>query len=164
MTRKSSAKPRFLVDTNVWIDYFIDRSVYHDDAIALVATSQSAGIDLFSTIEATKDVFYLVSYELKRMRRDDGGEVSAGFANAVNEAAWSCLTSLRKRSTVVGADSSDMIEAMTQRANHADYEDNLLVAAAMRARATHIVSSDKQLQTHSPVPCISIKEACALIA
>ena len=163
MKQAGDATLRLLVDTNVWIDYFIDRSRSHAAAVSLVSEAQAADVDLFSSIETTKDVFYMLSCEFKRMQREATGEVSEQFAHAANEAAWSCLASLRRRSIVVGADSSDMVEAMARRANHADYEDNLQIAAALRARATHIVSSDKRFQAHSPIPCVSIEEARRLM-
>jgi len=52
-----------------------------------------------------------------------------------------------------------MIEALVIRANHGDYEDNLVIAAARRSSAAYIVSSDLKPQEHSPVPCIGIDEA-----
>lgn len=154
----------FLVDTNVWIDFFIDRGRNHDDAVAFVLASQERGIPLFTPIEGTKDVFFAVACELKRLQRKEKGAITEQFANAAEEAAWSCLSTLRKHSVIVAADANDMIEAMVQRSNHGDYEDNLVVAAAMRASATHIVSSDAKFQRHSPVPCVSIAEALDLAA
>ena len=152
----------FLIDTNVWIDFFIDRGRNHDLAVAFVLASRERDIPLFTPIGSTKDVYFAVACELKRMQREEAGMVSEEFANAVDEVAWSCLSALRKQSTVVAADASDMIEAMVQRSIHGDYEDNLVIAAAIRASATHIVSSDAQLQRHSPIPCIGIAEALEL--
>lgn len=152
-----------LLDTNVWIDFFVDRSRRHEAAVSLVKAARAHDVPLFTAIEATKDVFFTVACELKRMQRDETGTVTEAFANAANEAAWSCLSTLRRQSCIVAADASDMVEAMVQRASHGDYEDNLVVAAAMRASATHIVSSDKQLQKRSPVDCIGIEEAVCLI-
>ena len=152
----------FLVDTNVWIDFFIDRGRNHDSAVAFMLASREHGIPLFTPIGSTKDVYFAVACELKRMQREEAGLVSEEFANAADEVAWSCLSALRKQSTVVAADASDMVEAMVQRSVHGDYEDNLVIAAAMRASATHIVSSDVRLQRHSPIPCMGIAEALEL--
>ena len=153
----------FLVDTNVWVDFFVDRGRNHNAAVAFVTAARKNNAPLFTTIESTKDVFFIIACELKRMQRAATGNVTEPFARAADEAAWSCLSALRKHSVIVAADESDMIEAMVQRANHGDYEDNLVIAAAMRAGATHIVSSDKQLQTQSPIPCIGIAEAIRTI-
>ena len=160
----SAGDVSFLVDTNVWIDFFVDRSRRHEEAVDFIVVAQTRGVVLFTPIGATKDIYYIVASELKRMQLEEAGVVTESSARAADEVAWSCLSAVRKRSTVLGADSSDMIEAMVQRAAHGDYEDNLIVAAAMRARASHIITSDVQLQRHSPIPCVSIAEACALIA
>ena len=162
----SDGKPRyrFLVDSNVWLDAFVDRSRSHDAAASFLKKARLRNIPLFTAIEVTKDVYYLVSLELKRMQRAQTGTVTEPFANAVREAAWSCVSTMRRQSTIVAADMSDMVEAITLRADHDDYEDNLVVAAAMRAGATHIVSSDRQLQAHSPIACIGIDEALELIS
>lgn len=149
----------FLLDTNVWVDFFIDRGRNHDPAVNLVAAARTQDIPLFTSIETTKDVYYIVASELKRMNRESSGHLDDSFVRAVNETAWSCLSALRRHSTVVAADANDMIEAMVQRADHGDYEDNLVIAAARRASATHIVSSDASLQAHSPIPCIGIAQA-----
>lgn len=157
-------KPVFLVDSNVWLDAFIDRSSRHDAAYTFLKESRLHDIALTTPIEVTKDVYYLVSCELKRMQRAECGTVTPEFANAASEAAWSCLSVMRRNAVIVAADSNDMIEATVLRAEHDDYEDNLIIAAAMRARATHIVSSDKTLQKHSPIPCIGIDEAIDIVA
>lgn len=161
----SDRKPRyrFLVDSNVWLDAFVDRSRNHDAATSFLKSARLHGIPLFTAIEVTKDVYYLVSLELKRMQRAQNGVVTEAFANAVREAAWSCVSTMRRQSTIVAADMGDMVEATALRANHDDYEDNLVIAAAMRAGATHIVSSDRQLQAHSPVACVGIEEALGLM-
>ena len=164
----SSAQARqrelsFLVDSNVWLDAFIDRSVMHEDANGFLKRAYESGTALYTAIETTKDVYYLLSCELKRMQRAECGTVTEPFANAVNEAAWSCLSVMRRISTVVAADAHDMIEATVMRSDHEDYEDNLIIAAAQRAQVSHIVSSDKALQKHSPIPCIGIREALEIM-
>ena len=162
MTIPEPKKQAFLLDTNVWVDFFIDRSRNHDLAASLVATARCNGIPLYSPIEATKDVYFIVAAELKRLEREASGTVSGSFANATNEIAWSALNTIRRQSTIVGADLSDVIEAIALRNDHSDYEDNLIIAAARRAHASRIVSSDTLLQKHSPIPCIGLQEALEL--
>ena len=163
MSPSDTPQLRFLVDTNVWLDAFIDRSRNHDTASTFLKDARLSNTPLFTAIEATKDVYYLVTLELKRMQRREVGKVTELFANAVREAAWSCVTAMRRNSTIVAADASDMVEAIALRADHDDYEDNLIIAAAIRANATHIISSDKQLQACSPIACIGLDEALELM-
>lgn len=50
-----------------------------------------------------------------------------------------------------------------QRCLHEDYEDNLVVAAAQRARAGCLVTNDQNLLKHSPVAVLSCTDALAYL-
>jgi len=77
--------PSFLIDTNAWVDFFIDRSTRHDSAVSLIIECYERGVPLFTSIESTKDVYFAVSCELKRMQRKTSDEASETFANAASE-------------------------------------------------------------------------------
>lgn len=152
-----------LLDTNVWLDYFIDRSAMHDQARDLVVRCTKQEIALLATMSSAKDCFFLVMQELKRMERAEFGEVSEQAARAIREVAWSCVASMRKLAYIVPADESDMIEALIMRSAHEDFEDNLVVAAAIRAQADYLVTSDKALLAHCPTSCLSVAEALDVV-
>ena len=154
---------RLLLDTNVWLDYFIDRSAMHDQARDVVLRCIDKDIDLLAALLSVKDCFFLVSQELKRAERSEVGTVSESAAAAIREVAWSCASSIRKLAYIVPLDESDMLEAILLRAAHPDFEDNLVLAAAMRAQADHIVTSDKSLIAHAPMSCLSLDDALKLV-
>ena len=152
-----------LVDTNVWLDFFIERSFKHEIARRLVVEAQMRNIQLFTAVHTVKDCYFLINAELKRMERAERGTVSESSALAMREVAWSCVKNLRRLSYIVPADDSDAIEAIIMRAEHPDFEDNLIAAAALRARADCVVTLDAGMLAHQPVSCITPEEALDLV-
>lgn len=155
---------RLLIDTNVWMDYFLDRSASHDLARSVILEATRREVCLLSAIHSAKDCFFLIQLELKRMERSENGCVSDQAASAIREVAWSCMRAMRQLSTVVAADMADMVEAAVMRDLHPDFEDNLIGAAVLRAGADHVVTSDRALLAHQPVSCITLEQALRLIA
>ena len=156
---------RLLLDTNVWLDYFIDRGQLHDATASFIGAAFSKdGIQLCTAILSTRDVYYHVQRELKSLMLEEEGKLTESNAAVANEIAWSCLATLRNLSFIVPADETDMIEASIVRETHFDYEDNLIVSAAKRVKAECIVTSDEQMLKRQPYNCITIEEAMQLIA
>ena len=155
---------KLLLDTNVWLDHFLDRSARHDLARNVVIEAARRNIILLCAVHSLKDCYFLVNAELRRMERAENGTVSASAAASISEVAWSCIRSMRKLSYIVPADDSDVVEAAIMRANHHDFEGNLIIAAADRAQADHVVTSDAALLAHHPNRCISLDDASKLIA
>lgn len=149
---------KFFVDTNVWLDYYIDRSVQHQAAGQFIVSATAAECDLFTSIGTVKDCYFLLGRELKRMASRDGF-ASASDAQAADEVAWACVANMRRLSTVVYSDEGDLLEAMTMRREHPDLEDNLVAAAAKRVGADYLVTQDKKLLAHAPIPCLDIPGA-----
>jgi len=67
---------------------------------------------------------------------------------------------LLETATVVGADYSDAYRALKQKAIHSDYEDDLVVAAALRSGADFLVTDDEKLRRDAPIMALTVKEAC----
>lgn len=156
---KTMPSLKILLDTNVWLDYFIDRSATHDLAHDIVTKCIRGGHQLLAAAPSTKDCFFLVAQELKRLERAESGRITESAANAINEVAWACVLSMRKLAYIVPTDDTDVIEASILRSAHADFEDNLILAAAARAQADYIITSDKALIAHMPNTCISLNDA-----
>ena len=156
-------QPMLLIDTNVWLDFFIDLSIRHNAAGALVAEASRRNATLLVSVAAVKDVYYLIGLELKRRERESSGGVSESFARAVDEVAWACISSLRRQSVIVGADAGDIVEALAMRPAHADFEDDVVAAALLRSHADYLVTSDERLLRNQPVPCITIEQAIRVL-
>ena len=53
--------------------------------------------------------------------------------------------------------------ATKQRALHGDFEDDLLIAAALRGRVDYLVTNDELLLRHCPVAALSVDDMFALL-
>ena len=71
---------------------------------------------------------------------------------------------MRDIACAVAADESDIWMACRQRALTDDLEDNLVIAAAQRARARFLATNDATLLRHAPVTALSAADALALIS
>ena len=89
------------------------------------------------------------------------GSVNDGQGAAAREGAWAAMESLLRIATVVGTDMSDAEIALKLKDVHRDYEDDLVIAAAMRAKPDCLVTRDAKLQAKSPVLALTAEEACS---
>jgi len=62
----------------------------------------------------------------------------------------------------VGADEADVWLAAKYRALNEDLEDNLVLAAANRAKADYLITNDTQLIAKSPVPALTPRDWLAI--
>lgn len=83
--------------------------------------------------------------------REGKGDRSKAYAKAINTFAWDCIDSMVEVGTPVGADIGDVWLARHMRDIHSDFEDDMVLAAAERARASHLVTSDRKLIQKSTV-------------
>jgi hypothetical protein len=84
-------------------------------------------------------------------------------AYAERQAEGGALEHLMQLAEFIGADYSDAWVAAKYRKLHRDYEDNLVVAATLRAKADYLVTSDERLLKHVPVPAPSPSDALEVI-
>ncbi len=153
-----------MLDTNIWLDYYMGGRPLHDAAFALIDRSLQMGIELAFAITTSKDLFYQIGLELKRSARaSDGGRLTEGDAVACNELAWGCVSNLDQIATGVGVDVADLRQALHDKVIHRDFEDNLIMAAARRARADYLVTNDRVLLRHCSVPALCAEDALALL-
>ena len=146
---------RVLVDTNVWLDKYLPLREGHDAACQALADAVAHDVELAFATSSAKDVFYLVASCLKREARAQGEALSSGDAAAIRALAWAVVDNMCECATAIGADMPDVWLARKYRSVHADFEDDLVIVAAQRARADLIVTRDEQLIRHSPVACMT---------
>lgn len=141
-----SDKPHLLVlDTNVWIEANLGWRDGHKEANELIAFAREHGIELAYAITTVKDVFYLVGADLKWRERKEVGSLSQEAANTIAEISWAVTNNMSEVATPIGMDLADVWMARKLRPIHNDLEDNLVIAAAERANADYIVTSDEKL-------------------
>jgi predicted nucleic acid-binding protein len=155
----SEAPRRILVDTNVWLDYFIPSRRGRSVAIEFLRDACTVQVDLLYAATSSKDLFYLISSEHKAWYRREHGSLSQDAAVAATSLAWDCLSVLSQLATSVPCDLSDIWMASRQRELHSDYEDDLIIAAAIRSQADLLVTNDAKLCSHAPVAAMSVEDA-----
>ena len=155
----SEAPKRILVDTNVWLDYFIPSRRGRSAAIDFLRDACAAQVELLYAATSSKDLFYLISSEHKAWYRREHGSLSQDAAAAATSLAWDCLDVLSQIATPVPCDLSDIWMASKQRELHNDYEDDLIIAAAVRAKTDLLVTNDAKLRSHAPVAAMNVENA-----
>ena len=154
---------RVLLDTNVWLDAFDGARPRSRAANELIDLCVSKGIDLLYAVGTAKDVYYLVGASLKGQARTAVPTLSEGQAGAISAYAAACVANTDEIATAVGADSSDVWLARKYRRIHADFENCMVLAAAQRAKADYLVTSDEALLRHAPVAALSVEDFLALV-
>lgn len=149
---------KLFVDTNVWLDYYLDRGSRHDQAARIVISAAGESVALYVTEGVLKDFFLLFRMALKDLRRADGDEIDSSVAASIDEAAWACLNNIMHLALVVPMGTAEVWEAFSLRRGHGDFEDDLLIAAARRAGVDYLVTSDQTLIARSPVPCLDVAD------
>ncbi len=141
------AGERVLLDTNVWLDAFLPERVARSAAHELISLALRLDVDLLYPVHIVPDVFYLSLIDVKRLLKGQGSDELV--AQAARSTAWEYVNAMRNAATAVGADGSDVWLASKWEQLHDDIEDNLVLAAAKRARADYLVTSDIKLLTHA---------------
>lgn len=159
-----SAKPKCaVVDTNVFLDTYLPGRPGCKDARDALCAAEADDVELLYTAGQAKDIFFLLGRALKSRGRTESGELEEGSARAINEICWAVLDDIEGRATVVGADLSDVWVAKKLKGAHRDFEDDLVIAAAYRAKADCIITNDEKLAKHSPVACLTPNDFVALL-
>ena len=91
----SEAPKRILVDTNVWLDYFIPSRRGRSVAIEFLRDACTAQMDLLYAATSSKDLFYLISSEHKAWYPREHGSLSQDAATAATSLAWDVLACCR---------------------------------------------------------------------
>lgn len=152
-----------VIDTCVWVDNYLGTRPGSGEARSLLDAAIRLDIDLLYAITSAKDVYYLVAQVLKREQAREGVPLTPSLVAANRETAWACVENMERNATAVGLDASDVWLAHKFKPVHDDFEDNLVVAAARRAKADYLVTNDERLLRHSPVAAISPRDMFALL-
>jgi len=147
------AARRILLDTNVWLDAFLPERVARSAAHELISLAPRLNVDLLYPVHIVPDVFYLSFIDIKRLLKGRGPDELV--AQAARSTAWEYVNAMRSLATAVGADGSDVWLASEWEHVHDDIEDNLVLAAAKRAKADYLVTSDRKLLAHAALAGIA---------
>lgn len=158
------AEYSLMLDTNFWLDYYyIPNRPCGTQTRELVRYAFIHDIKLLYPAAIAKDVFYLIELETKRFIRSARGELTQNAAALAREAAWSAVNHMRENAFAASIGQADVWYAAKLRGVHDDFEDNLVLAAAERVKATYLVTSNEQLLKHATVAALSPEKALAAL-
>lgn len=160
-----SQKPRILmVDTNVWVDLYVPGRPHRDTSLAFFEATLRNDVELVYTLEIARAVFRIVSYEAKRWVKEGTGTLSEPHARAIAAHAWDFIEDMQRYGTPVGSATQDLWMATKLRDDHAEIEDDLIVAACMRIHTDYLVTNDAKLIRHAPVATVTPETMTKLLA
>lgn len=147
---------RFLLDTNVWIDYFCGNDP--DGSIAgLLELSVRGAIDILYAPTSAKDVFYIIPRRLKRAQMSEGCS-----RESYNSVSWACLEAMMELGVAAPQSFAECEMAKMLRGSYCDFEDNLIMAAGETAKADFVVTSDRGMLESMPEACMTPARALEL--
>lgn len=115
---------------------------------------------VFVAAVSLKDLFYVAK---QQARADHGGGLLPGDAAAATRIAWGCVERMLDIALVPNLGYAEGREALLLQNVHGDFEDNLVVAAALHMGADCLVTSDGRLMKHAPIACLTPQDALALL-
>lgn len=152
-----------LLDTNVWLDYYLPWRSRHTAAKRLIERALEDNRTLVYAVSTAKDVYYLVSAEHKRVERAETGSLSESAVQAATVTAWGCVNNMQEIACAMPLDHTDVRVASRQRVLHGDFEDDLVIAAAMRGKVDYLVTNDETLLRHCPVAALNATDMCKVL-
>lgn len=148
-----------LIDTNIWLDYFLGRSG-SSNAASVISTALANDDAIVTTTSIIKDAFFILAATLKRRAREDSetSKVDEQTAKVINQIAWKCISTIQSYSIMLNQGFQEHLIAMTLKDQHPDYEDDLLLAAAKSSKVDHVITNDKQLLANDVISAITPTE------
>ena len=153
-----------LLDTNVWLDYYLPWRSGYAAAQRLIVGTFEQNQTLAYAVPSIKDVFYMAAAEHKRAERAATGALTESAARAATVAAWGCINNMQGIAIAIPLDHTDIWLASKQRPLQGDFEDDLVIAAAMRGKVDYLVTNDGALLRHCPVAALSSSDMCKVLA
>ena len=149
------AAKRLLVDTNVWLDYYLQEGAF-GEATRLVELAEAGKIDLLYAPTTAKDLFYILPRRLAR--RNVNGD-NASFIPA----AWACIEHMMQVATASPLSLAECEMARMLGKHMPDLEDNLIIASGDTADVDYVVTSDRRMLEVMPEVCLTPARALELI-
>ena len=150
----------FLVDTNVWIDYFMASEPHYRAVLSFFEAVDQHGGTLLYAPTTLKDVFFLILRILRREATASGELEEVSFAPA----AWACVRTMTEIAVAAPLSLPECDLAWMLRTTHGDLEDNLVIAAAETCNADYVVSYDHAMLEHFSPACITPEQANKLLS
>ncbi len=148
----------FVVDTNVWVDFFLRVSPHYEKICSFFELVSKRGGTLAYAPTTLKDVFFIIPRRLRREAHGDEQAVS------FTPAAWACMRMMTEIAVAAPQSLAECELAWMLRNAHDDLEDNLVIAAAETCNADYVVTYDKQMLERFAPACITPERALELLS
>lgn len=145
-----------LIDTNVWLDYFLGEGPNLEAISKIISIGYTNDLMLLYTPTSAKDLFYLIPRRLKR----SGGETGESYVLV----AWACVKRMMGLATAAPLTLGECELARMLGTKYPDFEDNLVLAAGETVKADYIVTQDKAFIAQLPEACITPARAVELLS
>lgn len=156
---------KILVDTNIWLDYFLARSNQHRTVSEfLTRTVEREDVVLYVASLSLKDIAYQLASQMKLDARRAGREVDAHIAAAAREVSWGCVRNVLKKAIVAPVGNTEVLNAFVFKRFHDDLEDDLVLGALDAIDGDYLMTHDAALARHTEDLCITAEEGLALLA
>ena len=153
---------KILVDTNIWLDYFLARGVHHHAVSAFVAKAyEREDIALYVPSLSLKDLAHQLASLMKLDARRAGKDITPDIAAAAREVSWGCVRSVLEKALVAPVSRMEVLGAFTYKRIH---EDDLVLAALDAVDANFLMTHDDTLRRHVGDFCITAEEGLELLA
>lgn len=159
-----SKQLRVLLDTNIWLDFYLGERPCHTASNTLLRKLIDLNAAILYPATALTDVAYILTASLKREHQAAGLDVDDSRARAINEIAWACIANMTELAAIAPLDFADVRIGVKHRVLHDDLEDDMVIAAALRAEVDYLVTNDKAFLERSPLPTLSSSAMLALLA
>ena len=138
-----------LLDTNVWLDYFLGTGPSIDDISRIVERGAEGAVELF----------YILPRRLRRACANGAQADEASFRSV----AWACVEHMMELACAAPLSHAECQLARMLRGEFGDFEDDLILAAAETAKVDYIVTNDRALLRSVPEACVTPERACRLL-
>ena len=156
---------KILVDTNIWLDYFLARGTHHDAVSAFLAEAyKREDVALYVPSLSLKDLAYQLASLMKLDARRAGKDITPEIAAAAREVSWGCVRNVLEKALVAPIGHTEVLGAFTYKRIHDDLEDDLVLAAADTVGADCLMTHDATLKRHMGDLCLTAEEGLALLA
>lgn len=155
---------KILVDTNVWLDYFLARGAHHDAVSMFVARAcEREDIALCIPSLSLKDLAYQLASFMKLDARRAGKDVTPDIAAAAREVSWGCVRNVLEKALVAPVGRAEVLSAFTYKRIHDDFEDDLVLASLDAAGCQLLMTHDTALKRHMGDLCLTAEEGLELL-
>lgn len=159
----SQDSPVMLLDTNIWIDCYLEQRAGCKAARDLIALADDRNITISYASTSTKDVFYIINDSLRQSARAEKKVLSEADAKGCLAMTWGCLNHMAEIAVAAPIGEPQVWLARHYRDLHEDYEDGLVLAAVETSKADYFITGDKRLTGKCAAPTFTATEMLAFL-